>query len=113
MNFPSLVLHGLGAISVFAENVGVRLLLAAGAGAVVCIGLLVVVVIVRLMTTLAIVGWATSAGGLALVLLLQLMSAAFLTVLFVLNARTNITLGPVGVYQSYVRSSNCVFTRTR
>lgn len=108
MNFPNLVLHGLGAIAVFAENVGVRLLLAAGIGAVLFTCMLAVVLFIRLMTTRAIVGWATSAGGLALVLLLQVMSAAFLIVLFILNARSRISLGPMSEYLHFIRQVDCV-----
>jgi hypothetical protein len=64
MSFVALVTHGLSAISVYGETVGVRMLfLAAGLILLVLLGIAAVVG-VRLFTTLAIPGWATTASGL-------------------------------------------------
>ena len=76
MNFIALVIHGLSALSVFAETIGVRLLVAlaglmgltAAAGAA--------VVAVRLATDWAVPGWATYTLGLLLLLLAQLTMTA-------------------------------------
>jgi hypothetical protein len=69
-----LVVHGLSAMSVYTDVIFVRvLLMAAMVGAMSIIGLIVVVMI-RLTTDLAIPGWATSAvGNLFIVLLLTLV----------------------------------------
>lgn len=69
-----LVAHGLSAMSVYTDVIFVRvLLIAAAVGAMSIIGLIVVVMI-RLATDLAIPGWATnSAGSLFIVLLLTLV----------------------------------------
>ena len=79
MNFIGLVTHGLGALSVESETIGVRLLVAS----LVLIGCLVsallATVAIRLGTGLAIPGWATNAAGLLLILLAQTL---MLTVLF-------------------------------
>ncbi len=103
MNLPALFLHGLGAISVFAESAGVRLLLAAGGVTVGMVGVLALVIALRVGTTMAIPGWATFAGGLVLIMLLQVVVAAFLVVLFILNARNNVNPGPEREFLTLVR----------
>jgi hypothetical protein len=71
MNFVNLVLHGLSAISVDSEVVGVRLLVVAlGLIPVALLGLGAIIG-VRLFTNLAIPGWATMAAGLAVLVLGQ------------------------------------------
>ena len=71
MNFVGLVIHGLSAISVHGEAVGVRLLIATSA----MIGLDLLAILgtlgVRLATNWAIPGWATTALGVLLIVLLQ------------------------------------------
>ena len=73
MSFVGLVIHGLSAISVHADVVGVRLLIASLTGILLAAAGLAAIVAVRLLTTLAIPGWATSAAGLLAVVLLQLV----------------------------------------
>lgn len=71
MNFVSLVSHGLSAMAVFSDRIGVRALTASlSLITALAIGLLSVVGI-RYLTTLAIPGWATTATGLLAVLLTQ------------------------------------------
>ncbi len=83
MNFPGLVLHGLSAISVFSDVVGVRLLVFTIL--LICVSgvLLGVVVGIRFLTDLAVPGWATSAVGLLVVVLIQavllMLTLSFLT----------------------------------
>ena len=87
MNFPALVSHGLSAIAVFSEIVSVRVLLAA----VACIGLaligIVTVVAIRVLTDLAIPGWATFTTGILLMLLVQSIGFAILFSFIVLSNR--------------------------
>jgi hypothetical protein len=79
MNFIGLVTHGLGALSVESETIGVRMLVAS----LVLFGCLVLALLatvaIRLGTGLAIPGWATTVAGLLLILLAQTL---MLTVLF-------------------------------
>lgn len=78
MNFPSLVSHGLSAISVFSEIVSVRVLLASiGCIALALLGI-VGVAAIRLFTDMAIPGWATFTTGLLLLLLVQSIGFAIL-----------------------------------
>ena len=71
MNLVSLIQHGLSAMAVFSDVLFVRAL--AASSAVVILGLAVagVATALRLFTDLAIPGWATTAVGVALVLILQ------------------------------------------
>jgi hypothetical protein len=59
MNFVALVTHGLSAVSVFGDRVGVRVLLASLAGATCVLVAIGTTISVRLWSNLAIPGWAT------------------------------------------------------
>jgi len=89
MKLTSLVVHGLSAMSVFSETVGVRICLALGAMAGLTIALLVAVLYLRFMTDLAVPGWATYSTGLLLVLLVNLLLLTTNSVLGILGARNN------------------------
>jgi glycosyltransferase involved in cell wall biosynthesis len=87
MNFVSLVTHGLSAISVYSDVVGVRLLVMSAVLAILTLGGILATLIVRLTTDLAIPGWATYTIGLLLILLVQVVMAAFVFSFMVLGAR--------------------------
>ncbi len=95
MNFVSLVVHGLSALSVYADTIGVRVLvgLAALIGLTTVAG--VAVVAVRLATDWAVPGWATYTVGLLLVLLVQLTMMAGTLVALVLSGRQAATFLPI------------------
>jgi len=76
MNFVSLLIHGLSAMSVFSDQVSARLLTAAVSFAVIAIALMGVTAGIRWFTDLAVPGWATFTVGLLLVLVVQLLSFA-------------------------------------
>lgn len=103
MNFPSLVVHGLGAISVYLDVVLARLLIAlllliGGLIAAVC-----AVFVIRFATDLAIAGWATTAVGLLAVILFQSFSMVFIGVFQVLNQRSVRTVIPAQEAGSYIQ----------
>ena len=79
MNFISLVGHGLSAMSVFSDRIGVRSLVVTMVMMFVLLLAFVATLAVRLLTTIAIPGWASIVLGLIGVLLLQglLLSAVF------------------------------------
>ena len=104
MNFVSLVGHGLSAISVFGDTVGVRLLIASGAMIVIFLSLLLVVLGIRIFTLLAIPGWATSALGLILVVLFQMVMMSVFFVFMTLNARQGTNFLPIRDYRYFIRS---------
>ncbi len=102
MNFVGLVLHGLSAISVFAEIVGARLTLAIVGLVTLVFGLLAAVLAIRWGTTLAIPGWATTAAGLLLVIVLQMLTVALGLTLLVLFNRNNLSFLPLRDYRYFV-----------
>jgi glycosyltransferase involved in cell wall biosynthesis len=94
MNFVSLVTHGLGAVSVFADVVGVRLLIGSAAVSILAVLGIIAVIAIRLFTDYAIPGWATYAVGVLSVILIQVMTIAACFTFFILSARTTQTFVP-------------------
>ena len=90
MNFVSLLIHGLSAMSVFSDQVSARLLTAAVSFAVVAMGLMGVTAGVRWFTDLAVPGWATFTVGLLLVLVVQLLSFATLFAFLIASRRSSL-----------------------
>jgi hypothetical protein len=109
MNFVALVAHGLSAISVYGEVVGVRLLcLAAGLAALACGGILATLG-VRLFTREAIPGWATTLTGVLSLLVVGLATMLMLAVLFVLQARERASFLPLRDFRHYVLPERVLF----
>jgi len=105
MNFAALVSHGLSAISVFGDIVGVRLLIGSLTGALLAgLGILLVVTI-RLFTHWAIPGWATYTTGLLAIVLIQFIAVATSFTFIVLSNRANFDFLPVRDYAPFVAES--------
>jgi glycosyltransferase involved in cell wall biosynthesis len=102
MNFVALVTHGLSAISVFGDIVGVRLLISSLAGALLVGFGIILVVMIRLFTNRAIPGWATYATGSLAIMLFQLITIATSFTFFVLSSRTNLGFVPLRDYSLFV-----------
>jgi hypothetical protein len=91
MNFVSLLIHGLCAMSVFSDQVSARLLTAAVSFAVVAMGLIGLTAGIRWFSDLAIPGWATFTVGLLLLLVVQLLSFATLFVFLIASRRSSVS----------------------
>ncbi|MGO8751683.1 MAG: glycosyltransferase [Thermoguttaceae bacterium] len=102
MNLISLITHGMSAISVYCDTVGVRLMCLTAVLIVVALGGLLATVGVRLFTTLAIPGWATMATGILALVLLNLFTLMMVFVLFVLQARSMTGFLPIRDWQYFV-----------
>lgn len=87
MGFVGLVLHGLSAMSVYSDIVGVRILMSSCVLLVLGLVTLVSVVILRLSTNWVIPGWATNVVGLTLVLMFQVVIVCLLFTFGVLASR--------------------------
>jgi glycosyltransferase involved in cell wall biosynthesis len=111
MNFVALVLHGLSAISVFAEVVGTRLTMAIFGGVGILTALLIGVLFIRWGTDLAIPGWATTAAGLLLVIVLQMLTVAVGLTLLVLFNRNNLSFLPLRDYRYFVGGVRKLYER--
>lgn len=90
MNFVSLLIHGLSAMSVFSDQVSARLLTAAAGFAVMAMGLIGVTAGIRWFTELAIPGWATFTVGLLLLLVIQVLSFAALFAFLIVSRRSSV-----------------------
>lgn len=103
MNFTQLVIHGLSAISVYGENVGVRLVVVSSLMIVLSFLGIVVVIAIRVFTTLAIPGWASTVVANLVLLLFQsvLLSAVFSFT--VLSGRQGASFFPIRDYHPFVR----------
>ena len=95
MNFISLVTHGLSAISVFGDVVGARLLVASLLSSAIAMMGIAWVVAVRLFTSRAIPGWATSAAGTLAILAIQFLTVAASFTFLTLSGRLNFGFIPV------------------
>ena len=111
MNFVKLVAHGLSAISVYSETVGVRLLLMAALLITLLLIGITTTMALRLLTDLAIPGWATSATGILLTLLLQTIMFAFVFSFVTLAGRSSTTFLPLRDYGYFVGGVETVYKR--
>jgi glycosyltransferase involved in cell wall biosynthesis len=102
MNFVSHVTHGLSAISVYSDVVGVRLLVMSIVMAISTLVAMATVVIVRLATNLAIPGWASYTFGVLLVLFVQVVMAAFVFSFAILGTRHCSTFLPRRDYSLFI-----------
>ena len=102
MNFISLVTHGLSAISVNGDVAGVRLLVATCVLIVLSFIGILVVVIIRLVTDLAIPGWATNVVALLLIILIQAVTLSLFFIFLVLNNRNNASFLPERDYVHFI-----------
>lgn len=110
MKLVSLVTHGLSALSVHSELIGVRLLVVtAGLVGVTACGLLAVLGI-RIFTTWAIPGWTSTAAGLLLILMSQSVAFAAFFVFLVLHARSQPAFIPLRDYVHFVDTSSPITT---
>lgn len=102
MNFSSLLIHGLGAMSVYVDMVLVRVITAICVFVGVLIAAIFAVMVIKLTTGLAIPGWATNVIGLLAILLLQSFIFVFTSVFMLLNLRTIKTVIPAADGPHYI-----------
>jgi len=109
MNFVDLVSHGLSAISVFGDIVGVRLLIGSVTGFLLAGVGIVLVAIIRIFTNRAIPGWATYATGALAIIMIQFITIAASFTFFVLFSRTNLGFVPVRDYLLFVEEAVSIY----
>lgn len=111
MNFVSLVTHGLGAMSVFSDAIFVRMILVSGV-LLASSGLAALVVVaLRLFTTLAVPGWATSVLGFAALLSVQAVVTPILMAFMLLNSRSAFQIVPRDTVSNLVERVSALYTR--
>lgn len=102
MSFVALVSHGLGAISVFSDIVGVRALIASLSAALMAAVGIAAVLIIRLFTPFALPGWAAYFIGALAILTIQFISIAASFTFFTLSNRASLGFVPVRDYALFV-----------
>lgn len=110
MGFVGLVVHGLSAMSVFGDTVGVRLLILCGFAGVLTIALIVAALAVKLTTNLGIPGWATYVTGLLLLILSQLAVLSLVFIFVALYSRGQSSFVPIRDCPIYIGGVRTVFT---
>ena len=107
MNLVALIVHGLSAMSVYADKILIRILLAAGLVAGFALLAILAVAAIRVATDLAIPGWATTAIGDLLIILLQTFVIVIAASLTVLAGRSNRPIMPIVDCRSFVAGRDC------
>jgi polyisoprenyl-phosphate glycosyltransferase len=102
LNFTSHVIHGLAAISCYNETVGVRLIFLSMALIAAIFALIIGVVGVRLGTSLAIPGWATSAVGIFTILLSQAFLVVLAFIALAISSRKSQFFLPLQQYKIFI-----------
>jgi len=106
MNLVNLVVHGLGAISVFSEVAFVRILLASTLLFVASMMGLIVVTGVWLFTNLAIPGWATNVFGFLILMSVQAGMLPVMVAFLLLNNRASVRALPKSVAMGFIRKKS-------
>jgi glycosyltransferase involved in cell wall biosynthesis len=109
MNYTSLIVHGMSAISVFGETVAVRLLCFIGLLMVLTLGGLTTTVCIKFFTDLAIPGWATNLTGILGIVMLNLLLLATFSVLLMLNSRDRLSYLPLRDWQYFVENNRTIY----
>ncbi len=110
MNFVSLVIHGLSAISVYGDVIGVRLLISMLALMFLAVTGIGVAVFVRLTTTLAIPGWATYLTASLMVIALQALILSLFFIFTILSSRNNSSFLPARDYLPFVLRLQTIYS---
>src|SRR5574341_257260 len=104
MNFTSLVLHGLSAISVYLDLVAVRILLFSLVVAALAALGIITAVLVRYLTPLAIPGWETTVVGLLTIIIMQAILFSASVLFGVLSARSRRQVIPAVDAPTFIRA---------
>jgi polyisoprenyl-phosphate glycosyltransferase len=112
MNYISLIMHGLSAISVFGEVIGIRALIAMIGVSILSILSIVIVVTIRLfLPQLAVPGWASYLVASFMVILLQSLTMTLFFIFMILHSRNYTNFLPKRDYQFYIFCSESIIKR--
>jgi hypothetical protein len=109
MNFVALVAHGISAMSVFGDVVGVRLLITSIASSLVIGFGILTVILVRFFTDMAIPGWATYATGILAIILIQFITIAISFTFTILASRSSFSFVPLRDYAAFVAEAQDIY----
>jgi len=109
MDFVSLVMHGLSAISVFSDLVGVRLLILTGLISTFALMGLAGLLVAAMVTGMTIPSWGYQLVGLLTVLLVQCLVLGVVFVMMILNRRSGANSLPVRDYVYFVDDAQVLY----
>lgn len=104
MSLTTLVIHGLSAISIFIDIIFVRVLIVGIALATLAVIGIAIVLVLRFLTPFAFPGWATSAIGALLGVIMQTVILVVIMTLVVLSGRSSSPIVPIVDCGKYIRS---------
>jgi hypothetical protein len=111
LNFTALVAHGISAMAVFAELIGVRVIITTLALVLMVFALLLVVIGIRVFTELAIPGWTTNAVGFIFVIVLQMLTVAVSLTLGIFFTRNSLSFLPERDYPYFIGGVRTLYER--
>ncbi len=102
MNFVSLVTHGLSAIAVHGDVLGVRMLIGTSMLVVFAAMAIIAAVVIRLGTHLAIPGWATYVVAFAVLMIMQAIGLSLFFIFIILGGRSHLDMIPQRDYVYFI-----------
>jgi hypothetical protein len=102
MNFVTLAAHGMSAISVYGDVVGVRVLIASMLGSLLAAAGIVAVIVLRIFANRAVPGWATYSIGALAIIFIQFITLALSFTFTFLSNRINLSFVPLRDYELFV-----------
>ena len=112
MNFVPLAAHGLSAMSVFADRIGVRLLVTTGLLMTSLIAALIAAVFLRAFTDVVIPVWAAVTLGFVAILLVQTAILSMVFMFMIQMGRAGSSFIPAREYELFVESVKRVWERS-
>lgn len=102
MSFASLITHGLSALSVQGDIIGVRLLIGSAIACASAVIFLALLVGMRFITHWAVPGWYATAAGVTLIVLIQILSLSLFFSFLTLQGRANTSFIPIRDYSYFL-----------
>lgn len=102
MNFVSLVNHGLAAMSAFTERIFVRFTVALLSLLGALLAGAVVLILIRLLTSIAIPGWTSTSLGLVSISVIQILAVTGVLILIQASSRSTAKVVPLSVAPLYL-----------
>ena len=111
MNYMALVVHGLQAIAIHGERVGVRIIIFCLMLIIALLSAILTVVIIRMFTEMAIPGWATNLIGIFTIILIQVIGLSLFFIFLVLGSRSIYEFIPSRDYLLFIDDAITVYRR--
>jgi hypothetical protein len=111
MNLVMLITHGLSAISVYGETIGVRLLIASCILIAISLIAILTAVTIKFATDLAIPGWTSYIVALFFIVLMQAILLSSFFIFVVLNSRNNSSFLPKRDHKYFILKLETIFSK--